>query len=97
MQVPSTVQTSFISEKNFRVCQLPYRYILRYESLQADWQTFLAEADIKEDLRLAWTNRSGGGDFREYYRNISHQHIAKLYEKFESDFLMFGYTLDGYI
>ena len=76
---------------------MPYRYILRYESLQDDWQTFLVEADIKEDLCLSWTNRSGGGDFREYYRNISSEHITKLYEKFESDFLMFGYTLDGYI
>ena len=80
-----------------RVCQLPYRYILRYESLKDDWQQFLEDAEIKETLDLTWVNRSGGGDYSDYYQDLTDQDIAKLYEKFESDFLMFGYTLEGYL
>ena len=81
----------------FRVCQLSYKYILRYESLDEDWQQFLHDAGVEMDLDLAWVNRSGGGDYRDYYKNITHREIIKLYEKFESDFLMFGYTLEGYL
>ena len=82
---------------SFRACQLSYKYILRYESLEEDWKQFLEDAGIKRDLELAWVNRSGGGDYREYYKNVTELDIVKLYEKFESDFLMFGYTLEGYL
>ena len=83
--------------KNFRVCQLSYKFILRYENLEDDWQQFLEDAGIKEDLDLAWINRSGGGDYMDYYKDLTDLDIIKLYEKFESDFLMFGYTLEGYL
>ena len=81
----------------FRVCQLSYKYILRYESLEDDWQQFLEDVGIKENLALAWVNRSGGGDYSNYYKDLTNSDIIKLYKKFESDFLMFGYTLDGYL
>ena len=81
----------------FRVCQLSYKYILRYESLEEDWQQFLQDAGVEMDLDLAWVNRSGGGDYRDYYKNLTDLDITKLYQKFESDFLMFGYTLEGYL
>ena len=32
-----------------------------------------------------------------YYQNITKEDIVKLYEKFKPDFLMFGYTLKGFI
>ena len=79
------------------MCQLSYKYILRYESLEEDWQQFLQDAEIKEDLDLVWANSSGGGDYSDYYKDLTDQDIIKLYEKFESDFLMFGYTLEGYL
>ena len=82
------------------MCQLSYKYILRYESLEGDWQQFLEAAGIKEEeegLDLTWVNRSGGGDYREYYKDLTDLDIIKLYHKFEYDFLMFGYTLDGYL
>ena len=79
------------------MCRLSYKFILRYENLEDDWQQFLEDAGIKEDLDLAWVNRSGGGDYRDYYKDLTDLDIIKLYEKFESDFLMFGYTLEGYL
>ena len=79
------------------MCQLSYKYILRYESLEEDWQQFLQDAGVEMDLDLAWVNRSGGGDYRDYYKNLTDLDITKLYQKFESDFLMFGYTLEGYL
>ena len=80
-----------------RVCQLPYRYILQYENLSDDWKQLLASAEITEDLDLVWVNSSGGGDLRHYYEAISDEEIIKLFDKFESDFVMFGYTLNGYL
>ena len=81
----------------FRVCQLPYRYILQYENLSDDWRQLLLSAEITEDLDLVWENRSGGGDLTHYYEAISDEEIIKLFDKFESDFVMFGYTLNGYL
>ena len=80
----------------FRVCQLPYRFPLKYESLAEDWKQLLDSAEIKENLDLVWINSSGGGDLKHYYEVISKDEIIKLYDKFESDFVMFGYTLSGY-
>ena len=79
------------------MCQLSYQYILRYDSLEADWQQFLRDVGIEEGLELAWSNQSGGGDYSDYYKDIRDRDIIKLYQKFESDFLMFGYTLEGYL
>ena len=92
-----TILTLTSNNINFRVCQLSYKFILRYENLEDDWQQFLEDAGIREDLDLAWVNRSGGGDYRDYYKDLTDLDIIKLYQKFESDFLMFGYTLEGYL
>ena len=36
-------------------------------------------------------------DYYQYYQNVTNDDIIKLYEKFQPDFLMFGYTLDGFL
>ena len=37
----------------------------------------------------------GSSDYYQYYQNVTNDDIIKLYEKFQPDFLSFGYTLDG--
>ena len=39
----------------------------------------------------------GSKNYFQYYQNVSNDDIIKLYEKFQPDFLAFGYTLDGLI
>ena len=43
----------------YRVCQLSYKYFLRYENLETEWKQFLQDAGIKEDLQLGWENGAG--------------------------------------
>ena len=52
---------------------------------------------VSGDLELGWINKGGGGDLDQYYQDISSQDITKLYQKFESDFVMFGYNIEDYL
>ena len=75
-----------------RVCHLSYDYILHYEDLQSDWALLLKDLNITEDISLPWENK-GGGDITNYYQNISREDMDRLYQKYEADFLMFGYSV----
>lgn len=77
-----------------RVCQLNYDFILHYENLQSDWTKFLRDVNITKDIRLPWENR-GAGDIDSYYQNISGEDMESLYQKYEADFLMFGYSIEN--
>ena len=76
-----------------RVCQLSYDFILHYEDLQSDWAQFLREVNITENIRLPWKNK-GEGDISSYYHNISREDLHSLYDVYEADFRMFGYSID---
>ena len=39
----------------------------------------------------------GSSGYYQYYQNVTNGDIIKLYEKFQPDFLSFGYTLDGFL
>ena len=77
-----------------RVCQLSYDYILHYEDLLSDWALLLKDLNIKEDISLPWENKQGG-DAASYYQNISREDMDRLYQKYEADFLMFGYSVEN--
>ena len=36
-------------------------------------------------------------DYYQYYQNVTNDDIIKLNEKFHTDFLLFGYTVHGFI
>ena len=36
-------------------------------------------------------------DYFYYYQNVTNDDIIKLHQKFHSDFLLFGYTLPGFL
>ena len=76
-----------------RVCQVSYDFILHYEDLQSDWAQFLREVNITENIRLPWKNK-GEGDISSYYHNISREDLHSLYDVYEADFRMFGYSID---
>jgi len=78
-----------------RLCQLQYFHILHYESLDADWNKFLEDINLKEDLKLPWENKgTGHGKLKEYFQFITQTEIQQLYLKLEADFKLFEYSVD---
>jgi len=81
-----------------RVCQLPFRYILRYEDLEEEWPQLLDSLEVtslqKEALQLPWDNRGVGGGLKPYYRNVSEATMDQLVSKVQEDLTMFGYTME---
>merc|ERR1711974_110644 len=75
------------------VCELSYRYFIKFENMEAEWKQMLEDSGITEDLQIGWENASGGVkgsmDYSQYYQNITNDDIIKLYEKFLPDFLAF--------
>ena len=53
----------------YRVCQLSYKYFLRYENLDAEWKQLLQDSGITEDLQLGRENEvSTGSQGKEVVR-----------------------------
>ena len=56
----------------YRVCQLSYKYFLRYENLDAEWKQPLQDSGITEDLQLGRENEvSLGSQGKEVVQLIS--------------------------
>ena len=117
----------------YSVCELSYRYFVKYENLKTEWKQMLQDSGITEDLQLGMENGSGlkgkwskifqnfkrneiiihhfpefpllfvfdyflcSADYFYYYQNVTNDDIIKLHQKFHSDFLLFGYTLPGFL
>lgn len=67
-------------------------YILKYESLEDDWKKFLSSQNLPH-VNLKVVNKSKHKPFYKYYTKEMAQII---YEKYESDFVRFGYSFDSY-
>ena len=73
---------------------MTYTHILHYETLAGDWRQLLEDLSLDTaELQLPWENK-GGGEHREYFGLIGEQQQMELYEKYEADFKLFGYSLD---
>ena len=79
-----------------RLCQVTYTHILHYETLAGDWRQLLEDLSLDTaKLQLPWENKGGGGgELREYFGLIGDQQQMELYEKYQADFKLFGYSLD---
>ena len=42
-----------------RVCELSYRYFIRFENLETEWKQMLEDSGITENLELGMENSSG--------------------------------------
>ena len=77
------------------MCQLSYSHIIKYETLSSDWENFVLDIQAPKDLHLPWENKGiGGGALKLYFQQLTAEEENHLYEKFESDFKMFGYSRD---
>ena len=43
----------------YSVCELSYRYFVKYENLKTEWKQMLQDSGITEDLQLGMENGSG--------------------------------------
>eukprot|EP00090_Calanus_glacialis_P010576 TRINITY_DN18994_c0_g1_i1.p1 TRINITY_DN18994_c0_g1~~TRINITY_DN18994_c0_g1_i1.p1 ORF type:complete len:336 (+),score=47.19 TRINITY_DN18994_c0_g1_i1:103-1110(+) len=77
-----------------RMCQLDYSHILHYENLAYEWSQFLNSIGLTQILELPWENKAALNDLQRYYDIISGDEKQQLFLKFESDFKMFGYSME---
>ena len=79
----------------FRMCQLSYSHIIKYESLTSEWDNFVSDIQAPAELHLPWENKGiGGGSLKRYFQQLTTEEENDLFGKFESDFKMFGYSTD---
>jgi len=84
-----------------RVCQLPFRYVIKYENLAEEWPHLLYSLGVSEDertaLELPWENKGSGeaGSLKAGYMDkLPEEILLKLFNKVAADFTMFGYTIE---
>ena len=77
----------------YRVCQLPYSHILHVENLSSEWEMFLSDTKIRENIKLPWNNKSKDESYQKYIKQLSEDEQEQLYSKYEADFTMFGYPV----
>jgi len=84
-----------------RVCQLPFRYVIKYENLAEEWPHLLHSLGVREDertaLELPWENKGSGGAGSlkaGYMDKLPEEVLLKLFNKVAADFTMFGYNIE---
>ena len=83
------LKTHFIS-----LCQLSYSHILRIENFPQEWDIFIKEVGIRENIKLPWANKSKESSSRKYIQQLTKHEQNKLFQKYKADFLIFGYSVD---
>ena len=63
--------------------------------METEWQYFLEDINLAEELNLPWENKgSSGTKLMDYFDNIIDYEKDELYKKFQTDFEIFGYSMD---
>ena len=62
-----------------RVCELSYRYFVKYENMEAEWKQMLQDSGINEDLELGMENGSGFKG-QKYILNVINIFFFRLFE-----------------
>ena len=81
--------THFIS-----LCQLSYSHILKIENFPQEWDIFIKEVGIRENITLPWANKSKESSSRKYIQQLTKHEQNQLFQKYKADFLIFGYSVD---
>ena len=79
-------------------CSVDFDYILRFETIDQEETKFKALMQFDTCLQTEWRNPNRPGDLSEdsltklYFEQLSSEEIHGLYEIYEGDFKMFGYS-----
>ncbi|XP_023668379.1 carbohydrate sulfotransferase 11 isoform X1 [Paramormyrops kingsleyae] len=81
-------------------CHIHYDLVGKYETLEEDANYILRLVGVGDYLRFpsyAKSTRTTDQMTAEFFHNISSQQQAQLYELYKLDFLMFNYSMPGYL
>ena len=85
------------------VCLIPYNYILHFEDLDDEEETFMSIIDNNHILERRHENIHLESSYsrqeilRHYFSLLSKEEIFSLYKIFENDFLMFNYSIESFL
>ncbi|CAL4185825.1 unnamed protein product, partial [Meganyctiphanes norvegica] len=84
------------------LCRIDYNFILKFENLYSESQTFIDHLKYTSVLKTRWDNPTKGGSTSgdrtcEYFKQISIDAVKRLIEKYNNDLLLFQYLPDKYI
>ncbi|CAL4146656.1 unnamed protein product, partial [Meganyctiphanes norvegica] len=84
------------------LCRIDYNFILKFENLYSESQTFIDHLKYTSMLKTRWDNPNEGGNTSgdrtcEYFKQISIDTVKRLIEKYKNDLLLFQYIPDKYI
>ena len=70
---------------------------MKLENFPAEWEFFLSDIGVKENVKLPWANKAQDDNYDEqqYLQKLTKNERIKLYEKYKADFIMFGYSVDN--
>ena len=80
------------------VCAIPYNYILHFENIEQEQMFFVEELEASDLIKPRWENKYDKGIPKEdivnkYFSLLDPEDVARLYELYKDDFLMFGYQI----
>ena len=79
-------------------CLVNYDLIIKFETFEQDVGLFLDR--VRSDRSPEWKHMTRGGrsidKIHSYFSQLSRRQIEALYEKFQFDFQLFGYSVDEY-
>ena len=66
---------------------------MHVENLSSEWEMFLSDTKIKENIKLPWNNKSKDESYQEYIEQLTDVEQEQLFRKYKADFSMFGYSV----
>ena len=85
------------------MCLIPYNYILHFEDLDKEEESFMSIIDDEKILKPRHENvhleasYSRQDILRKYFSILSQEDIFSLYKIFEKDFLLFNYSIESFL
>ena len=69
---------------------------MKLERFPEEWDLFLSEIGIKENIKLPQANKAKDDHYNEqqYLQKLTRNERVQLYDKYKADFIMFGYSVD---
>ncbi|XP_047491622.1 carbohydrate sulfotransferase 11-like [Penaeus chinensis] len=82
------------------VCAHDFQLIMKIETLDEDERFLVTLADLAELKKVREWRHSGGNKSstaKKYFKQLSTQQMLQLYERYQLDFQMFGYSIHQYL
>ncbi|CAL4063886.1 unnamed protein product [Meganyctiphanes norvegica] len=84
------------------LCRIDYNFILKFENLYSESQSFIDHLNYSSIIKPRWENPTKGGNTGEdrtcdYFKQLSKDTVRGLIEKYRKDLAIFQYSPDKYL